>query len=86
MRVTADGDTGPSNNGNSRRLAALDDNMGPSNGNDRSFAALDEDDQMGNEAQDTQDMEVGHTGSLEPDFDDFVGEMLLASVASSGRR
>ena len=30
-------------------------------------------------------MEACHIGSLEPDFDDFVSEMLLAPVASAGR-
>ena len=32
------------------------------------------------------DMDMGHVGSLEPEFDDFVSEMLLASLASSVRR
>ena len=45
----------------------------------------DEDDQMDDGAQDAQDTEVGHIGSLGPEFD-FVSEMLLASVASSGRK
>ena len=31
-------------------------------------------------------MAVGHIGRPEPDFADFVGEMLLTSVASPGRR
>ena len=31
------------------------------------------------------DTDMGYIGSLEPDFDDFVSEMLLMSVASSGR-
>ena len=44
------------------------------------------DEQMDETEQDAQDMEVGHIGSLEPDFDDFVSEMLLASVASTGRK
>ena len=55
-----------------------DGDMGPSNP---------EDNQMDHEAsEDAQDMEVGHVGSLEPDFGDFVSEMLLASLASSGRK
>ncbi len=37
-------------------------------------------------AQDTQDLEVGDIGSLAPEFCDFVGDMLLASIASSGRK
>ena len=41
---------------------------------------------MDENEQGTQNMEVGHIGSLEPEFDDFVSEMLLASVASSGRK
>jgi len=32
------------------------------------------------------DMDMGHVGSLEPAFDDFVSEMLLMSLASSGRK
>ncbi len=36
--------------------------------------------------QGAQDMEVEHIRSLESDFDDFVSEMLLASVSLSGRK
>ena len=43
------------------------------------------DGQMG-EQDDAGDMDMGHVGSLEPAFDDFVSEMLLMSLASSGRK
>ena len=47
----------------------------------------DVDAQMDESEQDaTNDMDMGHVGSLEPEFGDFVSEMLLASLASSGRR
>ena len=38
------------------------------------------------EQDDAGDMDMGHVGSLEPELDDFVGGMLLASLASSGRK
>ncbi len=44
----------------------------------------DADAQMG-EHDTAGDMDMGHVGSLEPAFDDFVSEMLLMSLASSGR-
>ena len=60
-----------------------DDDGGPNPQNPSDVdAQMDE-----SEQQDaTNDMDTGYVGSLEPEFDDFVSEMLLASLASSGRR
>ena len=63
--------------------ASADDSpeaMGPTTQNPN-----DADAQMG-EQDAAGDMDMGHVGSLEPVFDDFVSEMLLMSLASSGRR
>ena len=38
------------------------------------------------ERDDAGGMDMCHVGSLEPEFDDFVGEMLLASLLSPGRK
>jgi hypothetical protein len=77
MRVTADADSTPP------------EIVAPSPSPNEHVAMQPEqgDEQMGHQEQEESgDTDMGYVGSLEPAFDDFVSEMLLMSLASSGRK